>query len=270
MVWWEFNVDAGENSILKDITNSKIYYPGGAPTGPIFTSNNFVIIDSSSILNNIFTGLDNNPTTPWTTTDFPPENATATSGDYFCNATGSTYSVQIYDLIASVQRDKQSINNNNYRTATFDNTMGSLSDQLVCCIHPSAIVDLVDTPISELNNYPDSSFKKVLKLGFDNKFVRIKQGALGENKPTHDLLLTKGHPIIINEKEIKAGELINNDTIILEDHPYTQVYALMFENRITVKMHGVDVVQWEEKEFNQFCEDNNLTHNENGFRPKNL
>jgi hypothetical protein len=137
----------------------------------------------------------------------------------------------------------------------------------VPCIHPDMIVDELGISISQVSQFgSDGEYLDNLKLGRTAKFVNIRKGALGGDKPTQDLLLTAEHPIVHEGKEIIAENLVNGETIVWVelDYPVT-VYTLEFATRKTVKMHGVDVVQWGKDDFEKFQRDNRIKYIGCGF-----
>jgi hypothetical protein len=138
---------------------------------------------------------------------------------------------------------------------------------LTSCIHPDMIVDDLGIPISQVTHFnTDIEYLANLKTGKTNKFINIKKNALGENIPTHDLLLTDGHRIMCDGKETNVTELINNDTIIwVELDKELIVHALKFETRKSIKMHGVDVVQWGKEDFEKAQIDGNIRYIGCGF-----
>lgn len=193
----------------------------------------------------------------------------ANSNDSFCNEAGGNANIVIYKYPGIKLNQQLAMPNTEYTTAIFTSNSGILSTPLVCCIHQDTIVDKVGISISEIKDYPDNGFKKVLMSGWSDTFVEIKKNALGKNKPYNNTLLTSGHPIIVNGKEIKASKLVNNNTIVIKKlEKKVKVYTLMFNERKTIKMHGLDVVQWSENDFNNFLEKNNKIYTECGFRPK--
>jgi len=131
------------------------------------------------------------------------------------------------------------------------------------CIHPDMVVDSMNTKISEISAMSnDSGFCDNIKLGYANKFIKIPSGIFGNGIPTADLLLTPKHPIMLNGSEVKAEELLvmfpGVEKIKLENP--VMVYTLAFNTRKTVKMHGVDVWQWDIQDFSKFCDKHNYVY----------
>lgn len=184
---------------------------------------------------------------------------TSSNDDIIHNQTTGTIMYSIYNSTNTQQpisnNNDVSVINGNYSTLNIDNNnVYSWSTPNTSCIHPDMIVDATGKKISELTDFPDEHFKELMIFAKTDEFVRIKKDALAENIPSADLLMTPGHPIVFEGKESKASELVNGITIIEEkiEKP-VNVYALLFTDaRKTVKIHNVDVVQWEEKEWEEF------------------
>lgn len=125
----------------------------------------------------------------------------------------------------------------------------------VICIHEDMIVDMTGLPISKCDNIDIANFSRRLNLGSSREFICISQGALGNGLPTADLLLTRGHPIVFDGREIECQLLVNNDDIYIKHFDSAvRIYAYEFKNndRKPIKMHGVDVVQWGDEDFRNF------------------
>ena len=48
--------------------------------------------------------------------------------------------------------------------------------------------------------------------------IRVRKGALGENIPARDLLLSPDHALLIGEVLIQAGALVNGSSVVREEH----------------------------------------------------
>src|ERR1700716_3436145 len=71
--------------------------------------------------------------------------------------------------------------------------------------------------------------RQTVSLGFADPLrvlpIRIKAGALGDNIPSRDLLLSPDHAVLIDDVLIQAGALVNGVSIIRETNvPQTFTY----------------------------------------------
>jgi hypothetical protein len=90
--------------------------------------------------------------------------------------------------------------------------------------------------------------------GETDKFVKISKDAIGTNKPSRDIFITKGHPVLTNGgREFPCQRLINNRTITWNtfDKPHS-VYNICTEKRIFIKMENMYVCTWAKDEYEKF------------------
>lgn len=108
--------------------------------------------------------------------------------------------------------------------------------------------------ILNLNNeWIDVKFN--MKMAPPKEYINISKNALGKNKPSNDLLIRKGHPILIDGKEVFPETLINKTTIsIVNNIEGTPTYSLCTQNRTFVWMDNILVCTWEEDELNKSVE----------------
>lgn len=86
------------------------------------------------------------------------------------------------------------------------------------------------------------------------KFVKITKNAFGDNKPSKDLYIRRGHPLLIGNVEINCEDLVNNEDIefVNIDKP-DNVYSLCTDDRTYVMMNNVPVCTWVESEWDTYC-----------------
>jgi hypothetical protein len=82
--------------------------------------------------------------------------------------------------------------------------------------------------------------------GQTDKFILIKKDLFGENKPSEDFYVTPTHPILVNNCEIKAKNIIGAQKVTLEKQ---HVYSLVTENREALAINNIDVMCWEYNNF---------------------
>jgi len=96
--------------------------------------------------------------------------------------------------------------------------------------------------------------------GETDKFVKISKDAIGTNKPSRDIYMTKGHPVLTNSgREFPCQRLINNRTITWNtfDKPHS-VYNICTEKRIFIKMENMYVCTWAKDEYEKFIKKYNV------------
>lgn len=82
-------------------------------------------------------------------------------------------------------------------------------------------------------------------------FIRIPKGSLGKGNPTNSVYIRKGHPILIDGKEVFPENLSLKNSNIVEKKLKQKsiVYSLCTKERTFVKMNGIDVATWERKDW---------------------
>ena len=134
----------------------------------------------------------------------------------------------------------------------------------IICIHPDMIVDELEKPISTIKTHSfDSTYVATLKLGYSDIFVKFPANFLDINSPSHDLLITPEHPILYNGVEIKAKDFIGKNGIsYLKMKNKLPIYALSHTVRKSVKIHNVDVMQWKQTDFEDYCRQRKYTYDQ--------
>lgn len=126
------------------------------------------------------------------------------------------------------------------------------------CLHPDTRVlcDSDSKPISWLRAgdlVTEVSGKKIpilynMRFDVSDDFICVSAGALGPNIPEKDLIIRKGHPILLNNKEIDPAKLITKVRGVKKvklDSP-VPVWSLCTKTRAFVMMEGVPVATWGE------------------------
>jgi len=209
---------------------------------------------------------NNNYTNPTQDTPLDPQIPDQINGEIYLRTSGTTIKDAI-DGIIPIQQPNE-INTTIYYI--YASIIPGSADWVIYrqtidapCIHPDMVVDTVNMKISEIDNiHNDPGFCENLKLGFADTFIKIPKNVFGNGIPTADLLLTPKHPITFNGIEIKSEELLNIFPTVkkIKLQQPTMVYTLAFNTRKTIKMHGVDVWQWDINDFGKFCEKQNYVY----------
>jgi len=125
---------------------------------------------------------------------------------------------------------------------------------LVTVLHRSG--QLVQCPIEELREgmqlstgAADSTrLISVIKLPARVRpLICVKEGTFGEGRPSQNLRICKGHPLLVNGREVVPEDLIDGSRVTLETHSEpTEIYTLVTEARQFVLMNGMLVATWSE------------------------
>lgn len=158
------------------------------------------------------------------------------------------------------------VEDDDYYLTNFDNLAIKLNQVAVklcgalLCIHADTLVNTYTgiKPISELapgDLVIDQTGQFVpltalRKAGSTTRFVQIKAGSLGANVPTKDLLLTRGHPVLLRGQEVECQHLINGTSISeVQLAKSVDLYTLVTERRSFVQLQGVLVGSWSSDAF---------------------
>lgn len=156
----------------------------------------------------------------------------------------------------------------NITTSTFIG-VGSRSNAIVytlptICFHKSAkiMTKSGNKYISELrggdtvydNNGNVHDVIKLVRLPSNNKYVLIKQNALGNNMPHEDLYISEFHPLYINGEEIPAKNLVNNiDITKVYLHDDYNMYTILTKERLPINVNGLYAMTWKDDEFYEYA-----------------
>ena len=85
-------------------------------------------------------------------------------------------------------------------------------------------------------------------------FVQIQANALGTNVPSTDIMITHGHSVVIDGKEVDCADLVNGTTIRTVRLDYmVSVYSLCTHDRTTCLVSGVEVVCWKLSDWRRYA-----------------
>lgn len=101
--------------------------------------------------------------------------------------------------------------------------------------------------------------EKNLCSGTTKKYVRIQRNALGKEQPSANLLIARGHPLLLNGKEVPCEELIDGhmiDEVELEQP--ARLFTLCTEGRGFVEMQGLLVGTWSHASLENFTKNDGL------------
>lgn len=98
-------------------------------------------------------------------------------------------------------------------------------------------------------------------------FILIPKGVLGEQSPSQDIYIRKGHPILVNGQEVDCERLIGTTrpgcgTVRQEffGKGRVSVYTLITEDRTFVNMQGVLVGTWSQSAWDNYRLNDSHSH----------
>jgi hypothetical protein len=92
-----------------------------------------------------------------------------------------------------------------------------------------------------------------------NRFIKISKDALGYGRPINDMLITHGHPLILNNVEISCEKLLNNKTITeIELDEKQIVYAICTKDRNGIITEGLPVLTWSQADWELIYKKNKI------------
>ncbi len=93
-----------------------------------------------------------------------------------------------------------------------------------------------------------------------NKFIKFTKNSLGFNRPSHDLYITSGHPIMFHGVELPCQRFVNRRTIAhVSMNNKTHVYNLCCKSRLPIVMNGVSVLTWSQDEWESISNKKSLS-----------
>ena len=81
----------------------------------------------------------------------------------------------------------------------------------------------------------------ITKNTYAEDMVLIKQGALGENIPSHDTYVTKDHGIFLNGTMIKAEKLVDGVNIVKTNVGKRNIYNVLLKTHEKMVVNNMEV-----------------------------
>lgn len=142
-------------------------------------------------------------------------------------------------------------------------TFGTISNA-PCCIHRESVVTTNTGPkkIYQLKSGSDIKLLdlhgKYIDLLYNivfipsENYIRIKKSSFGENIPDEDLLITAGHPIWLNNREVQPQDLIDGKNIFFDSEIKSDLdltYSLCTKDRTFVIINNIPVCTWSHEDW---------------------
>ena len=127
-----------------------------------------------------------------------------------------------------------------------------------CCLHPETQIKTQDgnKKIKDIRStdFVYNEKNEAIQVLYNIKtygakdFIKIKKG-FKNNLPTNDILITKGHPLLIGGKEFKCENLVDDDLVTRVSLETTPVYTIATRDRIFVQTEGLLVCTYSDEEW---------------------
>jgi autotransporter passenger strand-loop-strand repeat protein len=199
--------------------------------------------------------------------------SSSTAGELVVNEGGSTYDLQLDP-------------NQNYAGQTFNptsDTSGGTEITIIPCFAPGTLIATPGGAVAvetlragDLVLTADGARMPVRWLGLQTvatRFadpllmlpIRIRAGALGENLPGRDLLLSPGHAVLLEDLLVQAGALVNGTSIVRETevperlryyHVELDSHALLLAEGVAAEsfLDGVEAIAFDNADTRTACE----------------
>lgn len=136
-----------------------------------------------------------------------------------------------------------------------------------CCVAEGTLVECpkeIRKPINELRggdlvvDHKGQSLPVRQLVRFDIptcNFIQMEKGSVGPNRPSSNLKIRPGHPILVDGREIVPEDLLCMPSVneIQLDKP-VYVYTLITDRRTFVNMQGAMVGTWSESSWENYVE----------------
>lgn len=134
-----------------------------------------------------------------------------------------------------------------------------------CCLHEDTMLTLQSGSTIRIANLKsgdvvlDDAGRPVqidnnARVGMSKHFVSLPRACLGDNEPSSDLLICKGHPLLIKGQELNCEVLIGQvprvEEIVLPERK--AIYTLITDKKRFVRMNGCSVATWSRFAFDNF------------------
>ncbi len=136
-----------------------------------------------------------------------------------------------------------------------------------CCVHEDSLVQLVNGQMVEISQIKEGDMiydyqrkpvqiKKNICSGRSSEFVKFEKDCFAKQKPSQDLLMVSGHPILFQGQEVECQFLTQGKLIHQEKK--SRVFTLVTEQRSFINIQGVMVATWSQKAFNNFLQNDSM------------